>query len=150
VLPRHAIAEASRLAVVSGYRLRRGEQDQSFPISDESFGTRQMPRFPYIPVALYLATLELAALHGIETLFVLTEPRLASHFARLGVDIKHIGAPVEHRGTRIPCMMSVSSIIDSLNFIMRPFYTVIAQEVRQGVLAQKAPSYTRVLAGSPS
>jgi len=28
--------------------------------------------------------IELAALHGIETLFVLTEPRLAKHFARLG------------------------------------------------------------------
>jgi N-acyl amino acid synthase of PEP-CTERM/exosortase system len=134
-LPRGAIAEASRLAVVSRYRLRRGEQDRPYTLSDESFSTRLMPRFPYIPVALYLATLELAALHGIETLFVLTEPRLASHFARLGVDIKHIGAPVEHRGTRIPSMMSVSSIIEGLNFIMRPFHTVIAHEVRQGMLA---------------
>jgi N-acyl amino acid synthase of PEP-CTERM/exosortase system len=139
-LPRHRIAEASRLAVISRYRLRRGEHDQPFTVNDESFSTRLMPRFPYIPIALYLGTLELAALHGIETLFVLTEPRLAGHFAKLGVQIKQIGEAVEHRGTRIPSMMSVSSIIDGLNFIMRPLYTVIADEVRQGVLAQKALS----------
>lgn len=134
-LPRDAIAEASRLAVVSRYRQRRGEQDRPYTLTDESFSGRPMPRFPYIPVALYLGTLALAALHGIETLFVLTEPRLASHFATLGVEIKQIGAAVAHRGTRIPCMMSVSSIIEGLNFIVRPLYRVIAEEVRQGVLA---------------
>jgi N-acyl amino acid synthase of PEP-CTERM/exosortase system len=137
-LPRHAIAEASRLAVISRYRLRRGEKGRPYTIADESFSGQPMPRFPYIPVALYLGTLELAALHGIETLFVLTEPRLANHFAKLGVEIKPIGAPVEHRGIRVPSVMSVSSIIAGLNFIVRPLYRVIAQEVRQGVLAQKA------------
>jgi N-acyl amino acid synthase of PEP-CTERM/exosortase system len=139
VLPRHTIAEASRLAVISRYRLRRGEKAQPYSIVDEkSFSGRPMPRFPYIPVALYLATLELAAMHGIETLFVLTEPRLACHFAKLGVDIQPIGDAVEHRGTRIPSMMSVSPIIAGLNFIVRPLYNVIAQEVHQGVDAQKA------------
>jgi hypothetical protein len=42
------------------------------------------PRFPYITVGLYLRTIELAALHEIETLFMLSERRLARHFARLG------------------------------------------------------------------
>jgi N-acyl amino acid synthase of PEP-CTERM/exosortase system len=138
-LPRHTVAEASRLAVISRYRLRRGEKEQPYSIvDDKSFSGRPMPRFPYIPVALYLATVELAAMHGIETLFVLTEPRLASHFARLGVEIKPIGEAVEHRGTRIPSMMSVSRIIADLNFILRPLYNVVADEVRQGVAAQKA------------
>ena len=108
-------------------------------INDERFSTQLMPRFLTSHRAV-LGTLELAALHGIETLFVLTEPRLAGHFARLGVEIKQIGDPVEHRGTRVPSMMSVSSIIDGLNFIVRPLYSVIAEEVRQGVLAQKALS----------
>jgi N-acyl amino acid synthase of PEP-CTERM/exosortase system len=139
-LPRNTIAEASRLSVISRYRLRRGEHDQPFTVNDESFSTEPIPRFPYIPIALYLATVELAALHGIDTVFVLTEPRLAIHFARLGFDITQIGDAVEHRGTRVPSMMSVSRTRDGLNFIMRPLYKVIAEEVRQGVLAQKALS----------
>lgn len=138
-LVRSSIAEVSRLAVISQYRLRRGEQNMLVPITDDSFGTHLQPRFPYIPIGLYLGTIELAALHGIETLFVLTEPRLAKHFAKLGVEITQIGGEIEHRGIRVPSVMRVSSIIAGLNFIMRPLYKVIAEEVRQGVKMQKAP-----------
>lgn len=45
----------------------------------------------HIPVGLYLGTIEMAALHGIDTLFVLTEPRLAGHFSKLGVKTRQIG-----------------------------------------------------------
>lgn len=137
-LPRNSIAEVSRLAVISSYRLRRGEQGKPVALLKNSFGSRLLPRFPYIPVGLYLGTIELAVLHGVDTLFVLTEPRLARHFARLGVEIRQIGGAVEHRGTRVPSWMSVPSIIEGLNFIMRPLYREIAEEVRRGVQAQKA------------
>lgn len=137
-LARSTIAEVSRLAVISQYRLRRGEQKVPVRIDKDSFGTKSRPRFPYIPVGLYLGTIELARLHGIEMLFVLTEPRLAGHFARLGVAVTRIGGPIEHRGTRVPSVMRVSSIIEGLNFIMRPLYNVIAQEVRDSVQACKS------------
>jgi N-acyl amino acid synthase of PEP-CTERM/exosortase system len=133
MLPRRTIAEVSRLAVISEYRARRGESNMLTPLSDESFGTGTRPRFPYITVGLYLATIELAALHGIETLFMLSEPRLAKHFARLGVSVTQIGAEVEHRGIRVPSVMRVSSILAGLNFVVRPLYEVIAQEVRAGM-----------------
>lgn len=136
-LRRDRIAEVSRLAVVSGYRRRRGEERDSAPLSSESFGTPEKPRFPHLLLGLYLGTLELAAVHGIDTLFVLTEPRLAKHFARLGVHIERIGNPVEHRGTRIPSMMNVKSIIAGLNFMVRPLYNIIAAEVQQGVQVQR-------------
>jgi N-acyl amino acid synthase of PEP-CTERM/exosortase system len=135
-LSRRKIAEVSRLAVVSRFRTRRGERHSPAPLSDESFGTGIMPRFPYVPVALYLATTELAALHGIHTMFLLSEPRLVRHFARLGVDIIQIGDEVEHRGTRIPSVVNVRKIIEGLNFIMRPLYDVVAREVRDGVREQ--------------
>ena len=147
-LPRHTIAEVSRLAVVRSYRLRRDEHRSPAPmISEESFGRKEesgdaLPRFPYIPVALYLATTELAALHGIDTLFVLTEPKLARHFARLGVNIRRIGAPVDHRGIRVPSALDVREILDGLNFIMRPLHEEIAGEVRRGIAAQREqPGY---------
>lgn len=132
-LPRRRIAEVSRLAVVAAYRARRGEKEMHAPLTDESYGTEARPRFPFIIVGLYLATIELARLHGIETLFVLTEPRLARHFARLGVHVTQVGAQIEHRGIRAPSMLQVSSIIAGLNFVVRPLYEAIAEEVRAGL-----------------
>lgn len=132
-LPRDAIAEVSRLAVIAQFRKRKGEAKSPLTISDRDFGTPAQPRFPYIPVGLYLATVELARLNGIETLFVLTEQRLASHFRKLGVEIKTIGAPVEHRGRRIPSMMSAGAIIKDLKVIFRPLYRTVAAEVASGL-----------------
>ena len=129
-LPRHSMAEVSRLAVVSAFRARRGERAMLAPLTDESFGTVSRPRFPFIIVGLYLGIIELASLHGIDTLFVLTERRLAVHLARLGVALTPIGAEVEHRGTRIPSMLRVSSVVAGLNFMVRPLYQVVAQQVR--------------------
>jgi len=65
---------------------------------------------------------------------------LQHHFARLGVNIRQIGSPVEHRGTRVPSMMTVAGIVDGLNFVMRPLYEVVAAEVKQGVQAHREAS----------
>lgn len=131
-LPRGRIAEVSRLAVRSAYRRRRGEAAESAPLHDEDFGTPAQPRFPYIPIGLYLGAIALAARNGIDTIFVLTEPRLASHFAKLGVDVKQIGGPIEHRGTRIPSMMDVQGIISGMRFLIKPIWRVIQEEIEAG------------------
>lgn len=128
-LPRDTIAEISRLAVIAQFRKRKDDEKNPLSISDKAFGTPKQPRFPYIPVGLYLGTIELARLNGVKTLFVLTEQRLANHFRKFGVDIRTIGAPVEHRGQRIPSMMATNGIIDNLWAIFRPLYRTIAEEV---------------------
>lgn len=136
-LPRDAIGEVSRLAVVAQYR-RRKEDDKRSPVSiaDSDFGTAEQPRFPYIPVALYLGTIELARLNDIKTLFVLTERRLAVHFKRLGVNIRPIGGPVEHRGERVPSMLDPIETITNMRAMARPLYKVIAEEVLSGATKQ--------------
>ena len=128
-LVRRKIAEVSRLAVVSRYRRRKSDAGKPVSVSEENFGTVDNPRFPYIPVGLYLGTLELARLHGLNTLFMLTEPRLASHFGKFGVDITRIGTPVEHRGSRVPSMMQAESVLKNLPRLIRPLYQAIAQDV---------------------
>jgi len=128
-LPRATIAEVSRLAVMSPYRRRKGEAAQPAPVSEGDFGTDENPRFPYILVSLYLGIVAIAGIHGIENLFILTEPRLAAHFAKLGVTVRRIGTPIEHRGLRIPSMMSVSGIVSSLNPYARPLYLEVMEEV---------------------
>lgn len=129
-VPREQVAEVSRLAVIAKYRRRHGEAPRAAPASGDAFGTEHMPRFPYILIGLYLGVVAIARLHRIETLFVLTEPRLADHFRRLGVDIRQIGTPVEHRGMRVPSVMSVSDIIIGLNPYMRPMYDEIVEAVK--------------------
>jgi N-acyl amino acid synthase of PEP-CTERM/exosortase system len=132
-LPRSSIAEISRLAIISPYRRRKGESRTPASMSDSDFVMIIHPRFPFIPVALYFGTAELARLHGIETLFFLTEPRLANHFKKLGVQIQTIGAAIEHHGLRIPSMMSTSGIVNNLKMILRPLYRTIAKEIEVGL-----------------
>lgn len=131
-LPRDRVAEVSRLAVIAGYRRRKGEANCAVSISGEDFGTPKQARFPFIPIGLYLGTTELARLNGIETVFVLTEERLANHFGKLGFSLQHIGSPIEHHGRRIPSMMSVSGTIDNMRSNLRPLYQTIAADIERG------------------
>jgi len=128
-LDRTKIAEVSRLAVVSRYRRRKGEQKVPLGIDESDFGTPDRPRFPYIAAGLYLGMIAQARHHGVETLFMLTERRLARQLSRLGVNLRTIGAPVEHRGIRYPSMTSVQEVVDGLSFFVRPLFAVIATEV---------------------
>ncbi|MCL4797956.1 MAG: PEP-CTERM/exosortase system-associated acyltransferase [Burkholderiales bacterium] len=138
MLPRGTIAEVSRLAVMSPYRRRRGESAQPAPVSEGDFGTAENPRFPYILVSLYLGIVAMAGIHGIETLFLLTEPRLAAHFAKLGVKVRQIGTPIEHRGLRIPSMMSVSGIVSGLDPYVRPLYLEVMEAVARSLRSRDA------------
>ena len=127
-LQRNAIGEFGRLAVLRRFRNRKGEEASATGLI-QSFNSLVRPRFPYILAGLYLGTIELARLNGIDTLFILTEMRLVRHLRRLGVQIRTIGGPIEHRGKRFPSMLSASDIIKNLGFIVRPLYRTISQEI---------------------
>lgn len=132
-LPRHNIAEVSRLAVTARYRRRKGEANRAIGISREDFGTAEQPRFPFIPIGLYLGTTELARLNGIKTLFILTEQRLINHFSKLGVKLHIIGGSVEHRGTRVPAVMNVNEIIGNMRTFFRSLYGTIAADIQRNL-----------------
>jgi N-acyl amino acid synthase of PEP-CTERM/exosortase system len=131
-LDRTKIAEVSRLAVVSRYRRRRGEQKVPVAINESDFGTPERPRFPYLAMGLYLGMLAQARHHGLETLFMLTDRRLAKQLSRLGASLRTIGEPIQHRGVRYPSMMGVQEVIDGLSFFVRPLFAVIAAEMEAG------------------
>lgn len=142
-LPRDRIAEVSRLAVRAAYRRRRSDKRAAVALNDEDFGSVVQPRFPYIPIGLYLGAVALADRSGVDTLFILTEPRLAAHFAKLGVDIQQIGGPVEHRGARVPSMMDVKSIIKNMRFLVKPIWRVIQEEINNGLAQADAKTPLR-------
>lgn len=125
---RSKIAEISRLAILGRYRRRKGESDQPFALETLPQEGAQL-RLPYLPVALYLALLALAYRQGVETLFVLTEPRLASSVNRLGGALIPVGRSIQHRGTRIPSMMDVQNTVGAMNPYVRSFFNLITDEI---------------------
>lgn len=136
-VPRHTIGEVSRLAVAGAFRQRKGEACAAVSMTEADFeGRGAQARFPFIPVSLYLGAAAIARRFGIEHVFVLTEPRLASHFARIGFDIRAVGGAIDHRGTRVPSLLSSSKVVAGLRPIIRPLYEVIAQSVASAFQAQ--------------
>jgi N-acyl amino acid synthase of PEP-CTERM/exosortase system len=140
-LDRSRIAEVSRLAVMADFRRRKGEQNHAVPIQDQDFGSSAQPRFPYIPVSLYIGCVVLAQRFGIDYLFTLTECRLAQHFSKLGVKIDPIGAPIEHRGTRVPSIIHVESVVPSLRSFVKPLWNVIHRQINEAY-DNAAPQHT--------
>lgn len=130
-LPRDRIAEISHLAIRAAFRRRRADSESSPQAHDEAFGTIAQPRFPYIPIGLYLGALALAARSGIDTIFILSEPRLDAHCAKLGINLQQIGQPVTQHGTRIPTMMDVQSVIKNMRFLVKPMWRVIQEEIER-------------------
>jgi N-acyl amino acid synthase of PEP-CTERM/exosortase system len=135
-MPRHTLGEVSRLAVLNTYRQRKGESETAVSVTDDDFGASgPRTRFPFIPVSLYLGAAAIARRFGIEHVFVLTEPRLASHFVRIGFDIRAVGGAIEHRGTRVPSLLSSSRVVAGLRPMIRPMYDVIDEAVNQAFLS---------------
>ena len=129
-MPRNTLGEVSRLAVLNTFRQRKGEASTEVSITDDDFGSRAAKtRFPFIPVSLYLGAAAIARRVGVEHVFVVTEPRLAGHFVRIGFDIRTVGGSIEHRGTRVPSLLSASKVVAGLRPLIRPLYTVIEESV---------------------
>ena len=137
-IDRRRMVEISRLAVLSDYRKRKGDSGGPIAISEEDMGTRDQPRFPYIPVGLYLGLLAAAELHDIEHLFTLTEARLARHLSALGFRIHLIGQAVEHRGKRVPSVIYRKELMAHLPPFMHPLYDQLLEEMRGKYLTRNA------------
>ncbi len=130
-MARGEVAEVSRLAIISDYRRRKNEQGRPMGLAEEDYKLRGRRRFPYIPVGLYIGMLHVASYHGIKTLYILTEPMLASHFSRLGGNLKPIGAAIEHRGKRRPYVMDVERVLKKSHPMLRPLIWTIGRDVRR-------------------
>jgi N-acyl amino acid synthase of PEP-CTERM/exosortase system len=129
-LPRETIAEVSRLAIIGQYRRRRGEEQTPGIVQDADFGTPDRPRFPYMLVGLYMGVFAIAEMHGLETLFLLSESRLARHLNKIGITNRQIGAATEHRGLRAPSVMDVRQVIDHLDPLLHSVFVVVRDELR--------------------
>jgi N-acyl amino acid synthase of PEP-CTERM/exosortase system len=129
-VPRDSLGEISRLAVMRDFRQRKGENQSALAMSSEDFEPRgPQSRFPFIPMGLYMGVAAVADRLNIEYNFLLTEPRLAQHFARIGLFIEPAGGEIEHRGVRSPWLLRRSQVIPNLRPLVRSMYDVIQLSV---------------------
>ncbi|KAI5912728.1 MAG: PEP-CTERM/exosortase system-associated acyltransferase [Proteobacteria bacterium] len=127
VMSRDRIAEVSRLAIVGQYRRRRGEERTPGTLQDSDFGGGGRSRFPWPLVGLYMGVFAMAEHHGLDTLFLLSEPRLLRHLNKIGITNRQIGGAIEHRGLRAPAVMDVREVIDNLDPLLRSVYQVACE-----------------------
>jgi len=129
-LANREVAEVSRLAITSDFRRRRHEKGKVVSFPDQEAGLSDRRKFPYIPVALYLGMMEIAAQRNINILYFLTEPLLAKHFGRLGGELEPVGEGVEHRGLRVPYLMDVEKVMSRARLVLRPLIRVIRKDIK--------------------
>jgi N-acyl amino acid synthase of PEP-CTERM/exosortase system len=103
-LNRASFGEISRLAVVSRFRRRPGDQGFAHGVPDDlpepSHDERRV--FPHIALGLYLAAAAMGLRAGLDTVFVMMEPRLARHMRRYGIVFTQAGDAVDYHGQRGP------------------------------------------------
>jgi len=123
------VGELSRLAVVREFRRRKGEEAREVAIGEADFGTASRPRFPYIPVGLCLASVALAVRNGLDAIVVLAEPQLATHLGRLGILLQQVGGPVQHHGTRVPCLLDLPANVAGMRSWIKPLYAAVERDL---------------------
>lgn len=121
-LPRDSFGEISRLAVVSRFRRRVGEQGSTHGVPDEAVETTSDDRrvFPHIALGLYLAAAAMGLREGLDRVFVMMEPRLARHMRRYGIVFTQAGDVVDYHGQRGPFFITREGL-----------YSELQQEVRE-------------------
>ncbi len=130
------VCEISRVAVVSEFRRRPGEQSSkdglagNLKVSNKEI--EQTRRFPYIAPSLYLAAGALFLASSKKQIFVATEPRLISSLSMLGVRFHQVSELTDYHGQRAVYYFSRQSIqedIAAMPTLLNDFYHYIERQV---------------------
>ncbi|MBE9222719.1 PEP-CTERM/exosortase system-associated acyltransferase [Cyanobacterium stanieri LEGE 03274] len=138
-IPRTKIGEVSRLAVISRFRKRAGEQNTPdglivFNNRNKEEIREQRRRSSVIALGLYLAAtglvIDLSLSHGV----TLMEPRLARHLRMSGLIAHPIGSLVDFHGKRGPYIMDKDEIVSAFgsNVEVYHLYQKILNTLKKG------------------
>jgi len=103
-LPRHKLAEASRLAVLPDFRRRVDEANtmQGVGARVDYLSPDERRVFPHIALGLYLAAAAISLQENLDTVVVMMEPRLARHLRYFGINFQPCGDVIDYHGPRGP------------------------------------------------
>lgn len=111
LLDRSNFVEFSRLCVLQSHRRHNRDRSIEFRVVDGGAGgvrvTRPDPRYPEIMLGLINSTFEWARRNDVRYCYFLINRALARTLQRLNLDLKPVGNPIEHRGTRTPYIVDM-------------------------------------------
>lgn len=116
-IPRHQVAEMSRLAVSREFRRRVNESESPSGISEQATYTDTdggQRALPYISLGLFAAIVKMSVKHGITHWLAVMEPTLLRLLKRYGISFEHVGATVEYHGRRRPVFTEAASLLDGI------------------------------------
>ena len=111
LLERTNFVEFSRLCVLQSHRRHNRDRSMGFKVVDGSSGgmkvTRPDPRYPEIMLGLINSTFEWARRNDVRYCYFLINRALARTLQRLNLNLRPVGNPIEHRGTRTPYIVDM-------------------------------------------
>ncbi len=112
------VCEISRVAVVSDFRRRPGENTSKDGLASNLKAVKEQDsqhrRFPYIAPCLYLAAGALFLASGREQIYVATEPRLIKSLSLLGIRFTQVSDVANYHGERAVYSITRESISEDL------------------------------------
>jgi N-acyl amino acid synthase of PEP-CTERM/exosortase system len=125
--PPHDVAEVSRFAV--SRNLLASVWDPAMDRWEGASPGRPDERCSSQLVALGLIALlfGVSAEYGVHVWYAMMETALARHLARLGIEFRQIGAPVEHRGRRQPMAARVDDLSARIEGANPAFHRLIIE-----------------------
>lgn len=132
--------EVSRLAVVSEFRRRLGEQAHADGVAeiDDPANSGPHRRFPFIAISLYHAVTALILQRGYEWVFMVIEPRLQRHLSRYGLNLRQISPEFEYFGQRATYVITREQLQADV-FSWRPELQGLYGNVHQQLLGSPPP-----------
>lgn len=122
-MPREHFGEVSRLAVLSRFRKRLGEENtpEGLIVFDQKKEDKQLEdkakqkrRSPVIALSLYLAATVVVVDLELEYALTLMEPRLARHLRMMGLNFSPIGKAIDFHGKRGPFSIKIPGLVNNL------------------------------------
>ena len=86
-----------------------------------------------IAMGLYVAAACSGLEAGLDSVFALMEPRLASRLTHFGIHFRQMGEPVEHRGLRAPFYITKQALFEGIEPKTRALMEVITGDLRKGL-----------------
>ncbi|MDJ0632247.1 MAG: PEP-CTERM/exosortase system-associated acyltransferase [Xenococcaceae cyanobacterium MO_188.B29] len=130
-------SEVSRLAVISQFRKRKGEQNSAtgliLPEQDLNPSIQEKRKFPVIALSLYLACTSILITLNLDDTFTMMEARLSRHMRIFGIPSQLVGDFIEYHGRRGPFLMSPTSVLDNINEDIRDLFENIHSQLKPSV-----------------
>ncbi|MDD5580811.1 MAG: PEP-CTERM/exosortase system-associated acyltransferase [Methylobacter sp.] len=128
------LGELSRLAVLGFFRRRSGEKSNPYGINllhnPMGISAEEMRYFPFIAVALYMASASIAITRGIKYIVVMMEPRLAKHLSRFGICFIQLGEVMDYHGERAMFYIDNPTLFDNFKPELEEFYQLVDSQLK--------------------